>query len=180
MNERGQGWQDLAGKWNSMTSDGPKITLTLEPTPTGTNTLIEKVTASYSAGVQPDLLHSAYWDGGVYGVQGMAVELDSTFIKRDKAYRDLLADFFPHLLESSKWRGQAVEPAAGDQRRPALHQPGAGASRRAAAAQGGLHVGPAGRALQGLAAQPGSEQVGHQRDDRRHGAVHQSAQAERR
>ena len=106
MNERGQGWQDLAGKWNSMTPDGPKITLTLEPTPTGTNTLIEKVTASYSAGVQPDLLHSAYWDGGVYGVQGMAVELDSTFIKRDKAYRDSLADFFPHLLESSKWRGK--------------------------------------------------------------------------
>src|SRR5687767_4900565 len=43
--ERLQAVQDMASKWNSMKADGPKVTLTVEPIPTGTNTLIEKVTA---------------------------------------------------------------------------------------------------------------------------------------
>ena len=103
MSERGTGFLDLTNQWNAQ---GTNITMGLEPLSGQGNTNTAKVIASYAAGIPPDLLHSAYWDKGVYGIRDMVVELEGTFIKADKEYADTMDDFYPHLLESSYWQGK--------------------------------------------------------------------------
>ena len=98
MSERGTGWVDLANRWNAQ---GTNTILSIEPYGGGTGT---KIIAAYAAGSQPDLTHTAYWSMNGFGVQGMAVELQDAFIKQDKEYADTMDDFYPHLLESSKWQ----------------------------------------------------------------------------
>ncbi len=80
MSERGTGFLDLTNQWNAQ---GTNITMGLEPLSGQGTTNTAKVIASYAAGVPPDLLHSAYWDKGVYGIRDMVVELEGTFIKAD-------------------------------------------------------------------------------------------------
>ena len=103
MSERGTGFLDLTNQWNAQ---GTNITMGLEPLSGQGKTNTAKVIASYAAGIPPDLLHSAYWDKGVYGIRDMVVELEGTFIKADKEYAATMDDFYPHLLESSYWQGK--------------------------------------------------------------------------
>ena len=103
MSDRGTGWTDLTNRWNA---ENENITFVLQPVAGQGNNTDEKIISNYAAGTPPDLVHTAYWSGGVYGVRDMLPELMETFIRHDKEYADSMDDFFPHLLESSMWNGQ--------------------------------------------------------------------------
>lgn len=103
MSDRGTGWTDLTNRWNA---ENLNITFVLQPVAGQGDSTDAKIISNYAAGTVPDLVHTAYWSGGVYGLRGMLPELMDTFIKHDKEYSDSLDDFFPHLLESSKWEGK--------------------------------------------------------------------------
>ena len=103
MSDRGTGWTDLTNRWNA---ENENITFVLQPVAGQGNNTDEKIISNYAAGTPPDLVHTAYWSGGVYGVRDMLPELMETFIRHDKEYADSMDDFFPHLLESSMWQGK--------------------------------------------------------------------------
>lgn len=112
-----QGWRDL-GDWFSTLPevDRGQIGITLEARPILTRTTpegeirlstVEIAIANYAAGTQPELnWMGAYWDGLAFGEQGMCVDLEADYIIRDPIYRAAMTDFYPHLLESSRWEGR--------------------------------------------------------------------------
>ncbi|MDE2992426.1 MAG: extracellular solute-binding protein [Chloroflexota bacterium] len=103
MSDRGTGWTDLTNRWNA---ENLNITFVLQPVAGQGKNTDEKIISNYAAGTPPDLVHTAYWSGGVYGIRDMLPELMETFIRHDKMYADTMDDFFPHLLDSSYWNGQ--------------------------------------------------------------------------
>jgi len=105
MSDRGTGWTDLTNRWNAGAGDR-NITFVLQPVSGQGNNTDAKIISNYAAGTTPDLVHTAYWSGGVYGGKGMLPELKSTFINADKQYAASMDDFFPHLIESSYWKGK--------------------------------------------------------------------------
>ena len=154
----------------------------LEPLSGQGNTNTAKVIASYAAGIPPDLLHSAYWDKGVYGIRDMVVELEGTFIKADKEYADTMDDFYPHLLESSYWQGKLWSlPQETNSNLPytnLAYVRGSGPGH----AEAGLHLGRLGGVPEEAPAVPRPRyrdwQVGNDRLGAAGLGVHQSAEGE--
>jgi len=66
MSDRGTGWTDLTNRWNA---ENLNITFVLQPVAGQGNNTDEKIISNYAAGTPPDLVHTAYWSGGVYGIQ---------------------------------------------------------------------------------------------------------------
>ncbi|MAE29019.1 MAG: hypothetical protein CMJ87_08605 [Planctomycetes bacterium] len=91
--------------WNDQ---GTHITAVIEATPPDTEQvsgLRAKIIAAYAANQPPDIHDPAYFDSGLYGQNGMLVDMQE-FVKRDKEYADSLDDYFPFLLETSYWEGK--------------------------------------------------------------------------
>ena len=103
MSDRGTGWTDLTNRWNA---ENENITFVLQPVSGQGDNTNAKIISNYAAGTVPDLVHTAYWSGGVFGTRDMLPDLQETFIRHDKEYADSMDDFFPHLLESSMWEGK--------------------------------------------------------------------------
>lgn len=107
MNERGQAWQTAQSQFSHLAAtERGQVTIDLQPQPAGSASLVDKVTASFAGGTPPDILHTATGQAALFGTQGMAVDLQETFIRQDRTYSRTLEDFFPYILESTLWQGK--------------------------------------------------------------------------
>ena len=152
--ERAVPLKELVDMWNERGTNTPVI---LEPPPPTTEAMKKagsqggiweaKIIAATAAGQQPDFVDPNLHQSHEFGDVGIAVD-QAPMVKQDKEYAATLDDFFPYLLETSYWKGQAVEPAPDLGRRPPVHQPGPRAASGIAAAKAGLHLGRFGGVLQ--------------------------------
>ncbi|MAG36278.1 MAG: hypothetical protein CL878_08545 [Dehalococcoidia bacterium] len=96
-NERAIGLKQLVDEWNGSGSH-----VFVDFAGKGTR---DKIVTAYAADQHPDIHDPAYFDAGLYGQNGMLVDMND-YIKADKEYSDSLSDYFPFLLETSSWEGK--------------------------------------------------------------------------
>ena len=93
----------MANQWNNENDD---IVLRMQPTVAGKEYSTTRVVTAYNAGVHPHLQHGNYWNATIYGVNGIAVDIQDQFLKTDKEHAESMNDYFPHLRESMYWKGK--------------------------------------------------------------------------